>query len=105
MREIVKIVPSELRQKVESGWKLDQLAQHYGLSKASMRNALKQLGLKIRALRTPAFTFVEEELHDAPAQHITPEEVAHTEENHEENTTSPDIPSVENATSSETESW
>lgn len=105
MREIVKIVPSELRQKVESGWKLDQLAQHYGLSKASMRNALKQLGLKIRALRIPAFTFVEEEVHDAPAQHITPEEVAEPQANHEENTTSHDIPSIENATSSETESW
>ena len=84
MREIVKIVPSELRQKVESGWKLDQLAQHYGLSKASMRNALKQLGLKIRALRAPAFTFVEEEVHDAPAQHITPDEVARPQVNLEE---------------------
>ena len=105
MREIVKIVPSELRQKVESGWKLDQLAQHYGLSKASMRNALKQLGLKIRALRTPAFTFVEEEVHDAPAQHITPDEGVEPQVNHVENTTSQDIPSIENATSSETESW
>lgn len=84
MREIVKIVPSELRQKVESGWKLDQLAEHYGLAKAQMKNALKQLGLKIRPLRSPAFTFVEEEVHDAPAQHITPEEVAESQTNHEE---------------------
>lgn len=84
MREIVKIVPSELRQKVESGWKLDQLAQHYGLAKAQMKNALKQLGLKIRPLRTPAFTFVEEEVHDAPAKHITPDEVAEPQTNHEE---------------------
>lgn len=105
MREIVKIVPSELRQKVESGWKLDQLAEHYGLAKAQMKNALKQLGLKIRPLRRPAFTFVEEEVHDAPAQHITPEEVAHTEENHVENTGSFELPSIENVTSSETESW
>lgn len=105
MREIVKIVPSELKQKVESGWKLDQLAQHYGLSKGSMRNALKQLGLKIRSTRTPAFTFVEEEVHDAPAQHITPEEVAEPQVNHEENADFPEVPSVENDTSSETESW
>ena len=105
MREIVKIVPSELRQKVESGWKLDQLAQHYGLAKAQMKNALKQLGLKIRPIRSPAFTFVEEEVHDAPAQHITPEEVAEPQANHEENSTSHDIPSIENAISSETESW
>ena len=105
MREIVKIVPSELRQKVESGWKLDQLAEHYGLAKAQMKNALKQLGLKIRPLRSPAFTFVEEEVHDSPAQHITPEEVAEPQVNHEENTTSSNIPSIENVTSSETESW
>ena len=105
MREIVKIVPSELRQKVESGWKLDQLAEHYGLAKAQMKNALKQLGLKIRPLRSPAFTFVEEEVHDAPAQHITPEEVEEPQVNHEENITSHDIPSIENVTSSETESW
>ena len=84
MREIVKIVPSELRQKVDSGWKLDQLAQHYGLPKTQMKNALRQLGLKIKALRGPAFTFVEEELHDAPAQHITPEEVARPQVNLEE---------------------
>ena len=81
MREIVKIVPNELRQKVESGWKLDQLAQHYGLAKAQMKNALKQLGLKIRPLRSPAFTFVEEEVDDAPSQHITPEEVARPQVN------------------------
>ena len=105
MREIVKIVPSELRQKVESGWKLDQLAEHYGLAKAQMKNALKQLGLKIRPLRSPAFTFVEEEVHDAPAQHITPEEVAEPQVNHEENAGSFELPSIENATSSETESW
>ena len=105
MREIVKIVPSELRQKVESGWKLDQLAEHYGLAKAQMKNALKQLGLKIRPLRSPAFTFVEEEVHDSPAQHITPEEVVEPQVNHEENTTSSNIPSIENVTSSETESW
>lgn len=105
MREIVKIVPSELRQKVESGWKLDQLAEHYGLAKAQMKNALKQLGLKIRPLRSPAFTFVEEEVHDAPAQHITPEEVAEPQVNHEENTAFSEVPSIENATSSETESW
>lgn len=103
MREIVKIVPSELRQKVESGWKLDQLAEHYGLAKAQMKNALKQLGLKIRPLRSPAFTFVEEEVHDAPAQHIIPEEVE--EPDSEENVTSSDLPSVENNTSYETESW
>lgn len=105
MREIVKIVPSELKQKVELGWKLDQLAQHYGLSKGSMRNALKQLGLKIRSTRTPAFTFVEEEVHAIPAKHITPEDIVELLSNHEENKTSHDIPSIENATSSETESW
>ena len=105
MREIVKIVPSELKQKVESGWKLDQLAEHYGLAKAQMKNALKQLGLKIRPLRSPAFTFVEEEVHDAPAQHITPEEVAEPQVNHEENANFPEVPSIENVTSSETESW
>ena len=103
MREIVKIVPSELRQKVESGWKLDQLAEHYGLAKAQMKNALKQLGLKIRPLRSPAFTFVEEEVHDAPAQHITPEEVGKPDS--EENVTSSEVPSIENVTSYETESW
>lgn len=84
MREIVKIIPSELRQKVESGWKLDQLAQHYGLAKAQMKNALKQLGLKIRPLRSPAFTFVEEEVDNAPSQHIIPEEVARPQVNLEE---------------------
>jgi len=99
MREIVKIVPSELRQKVESGWKLDQLAQHYGLAKAQMKNALKQLGLKIRPLRSPAFTFVEEEVHDAPAQHITPEEVA--EPHFEESTGSFELPSTGNFSNSE----
>ena len=105
MREIVKIVPSELRQKVESGWKLDQLSEHYGLAKAQMKNALKQLGLKIRPLRSPAFTFVEEEVHDATAQHIIPEEVAEPQVNHEENTDFHEVPSIENVTSSETESW
>lgn len=103
MREIVKIVPSELKQKVESGWKLDQLAEHYGLAKSSMRNALKQLGLKIRPLRTPAFTFVEEEVHDAPAQHITPEEVAEPQVNLEENTNSSVLYSAESISNSNEE--
>lgn len=58
--EQVKIKPSVLREQVETGMKLDELASHYGLPKAQMKKALGQLGLKIRRFHGPKFVFEEE---------------------------------------------
>ena len=59
---MVTITPSVLREQVEQGMKLDALAEHYGLPKTQMKNALKQLGLKIRRLHKPKFVFAEEDI-------------------------------------------
>lgn len=57
---MVTITPSVLRKQVEQGMKLDALAEHYGLPKTQMKNALKQLGLKIRRIQEPKFVFADE---------------------------------------------
>jgi hypothetical protein len=57
---MVTITPSVLKKQVEEGMKLDALAKHYGLPKTQMKNALKQLGLKIRRLQEPKFVFADE---------------------------------------------
>lgn len=57
---MVTITPNVLREQVEQGMKLDALAKHYGLPKTQMKNALKQLGLKIRRIQEPKFVFADE---------------------------------------------
>lgn len=60
----VEIKPSVLRQQVEDGMKLVELAEHYELPVAQMKRALKELGLTIRKFHKPKFVFVEEEEED-----------------------------------------
>lgn len=60
MSEQVVIVPSVLKEQVESGWKKKALADHYGLPMTQMTQALKQQGLTIRKFHQPKFVFAEE---------------------------------------------
>lgn len=57
----VQISFSDLKQKVDSGWKKDQLAQHFGLPMAQMTKVLQQAGLQIRKFHRPKFELVMDE--------------------------------------------
>jgi len=56
----VQIVLSDLKQKVEEGWKKNQLAEHYGIPVTQMTRALQQAGLTIRKLHHPKFHLVDD---------------------------------------------
>lgn len=56
----VRITKSDLTQKVEEGWKKDQLAQHYGLPMSQMTKVLQQAGLQIRKFHRPKFELVDD---------------------------------------------
>lgn len=58
---IVTIVPSVLKNQVEEGMKLKELASFYGLPETQMKKALQAQGLKIRKFHAPKFVFLEEE--------------------------------------------
>jgi hypothetical protein len=61
----VEITLSDLRAKVEAGWKKPQLAEHYGLPQAQVGKLLKQAGLTIRKFHQPKFALVD----DTNAEH------------------------------------
>lgn len=58
--EQVKIKPSVLKEQIDNGMKLKELAEHYGLPVAQMKNVLKTLGLEIRKFRKPLWVIEEE---------------------------------------------
>ena len=51
---------SELKQKVEDGWKKNQLAEYYGLPMVQMTKLLQKAGLKIRKFHAPAFELIDD---------------------------------------------
>ena len=59
-KQPVKIVLSELKEKVQNGAKRKALAEYYGISEVQMAKALKSAGLKIRNFHAPAFEIVED---------------------------------------------
>ena len=59
-KQPVKIVLSELREKVQNGAKRKALAEYYGISEVQMAKALKSAGLKIRNFHAPAFEIVDD---------------------------------------------
>ena len=63
-KQPVKIVLSELREKVQNGAKRKALAEYYGISEVQMAKALKSAGLKIRNFHAPAFEIVSDETED-----------------------------------------
>lgn len=79
----VVIVPDVLKEQVEEGMKLAELAEHYGLPKSQMQKALKMQGLKIRKFHNPKFVFAHSEVQD--------EVVLEQEENNIENVEDLDI--------------
>lgn len=58
--EQVKIKPSVLKEQIDNGMKMKELAEHYGLPVAQMKNVLKTLGLEIRKFRKPLWVIEEE---------------------------------------------
>mgnify|MGYP000945259061 CR=1 FL=1 len=58
--EQVKIKPSVLKEQIDNGMKMKELAEHYGLPVAQMKNVLKTLGLEIRKFKKPLWVIEEE---------------------------------------------
>lgn len=58
--EQVKIKPSVLKEQIDNGMKMKELAEHYGLPVTQMKNVLKTLGLEIRKFRRPLWVIEEE---------------------------------------------
>lgn len=58
--EQVKIKPSVLKEQIDNGMKMKELAEHYGLPVTQMKNVLKTLGLEIRKFRKPLWVIEEE---------------------------------------------
>ena len=56
----IQVSLTELKTKVEEGWKRDALAEHYGLPKQQMSALLRQAGLKIRKFHAPKFELVDD---------------------------------------------
>lgn len=55
-----QITISDLRSKVDEGWKKQALADHYGLPMAQMTKLLQIAGLKIRKFHAPLYTLVDD---------------------------------------------
>lgn len=79
--EQVKIKPSVLKEQIDNGMKMKELAEHYGLPVAQMKNVLKTLGLEIRKFRKPLWVIEEEEPEVTNIEEIenTPEPQAEVE--------------------------
>ena len=60
-QEVVKIIPSVIRQQIDEGMKMDDLANHYKLPKSQIKKILQTLGLQIRKFHKPKFEIVQEE--------------------------------------------
>ena len=58
----VKITKSDFTEKVNQGWKREQLQEHYGIKSSDVTAILKQLGLKIRKFHKPRFELVDDEV-------------------------------------------
>lgn len=80
--EPVKIVLSVLKNQIEEGWKLDRLKDHYGLPATQMQRVLKEAGLRIRQFRKPLFQLVDDTVQEETM----------------ENTSTPNVPVVEEET-------
>lgn len=71
----VKISPKDFKEKVNQGWKREELMQHYGIKSSDVTSILKQLGLTIRKFHKPRFELVDEE--EGEIQHtVTATDVA-----------------------------
>lgn len=57
---IKEIKLSELKQKVQEGVKLKELAEYYGIAVMQMRRCLREAGLQIRKLHYPKFKLVDD---------------------------------------------
>lgn len=57
---VKEIKLSELKQKVQEGVKLKELAQYYGIPVMQMRKCLREAGLQIRKLHYPIFKLVDD---------------------------------------------
>ena len=55
-----EITISDLRSKVNEGWKKQALADHYGLPMAQMTKLLQTAGLKIRKFHAPLYVLVDD---------------------------------------------
>lgn len=81
--EPVKIIPSVIKNQIDSGWKMSQLKEHYGLPETQMKLVLKQLNLTIRKFHMPKFVILEEnveEVQQVPETEYIVEDVAEVAE-------------------------
>lgn len=84
----VRITIEDLTQKVNDGWKKDQLAEHYDLPKAQVTKLLREAGLQIRKFHKPKYELVREsEQEEVVDINVQAEEVASVQENVEETST------------------
>lgn len=79
MAEQIKITLSDLKDKVEKGWKKRALAEYYGIPVSRMGAILKDAGLKIRSFRGPQVTLID----DLNEGQYAPQEKVESEENEE----------------------
>jgi hypothetical protein len=55
-----QITISDLKAKVDEGWKKQALADHYGLPMTQMTKLLQEAGLKIRKFHAPLYVLVDD---------------------------------------------
>lgn len=70
----VKITKSDFTEKVNQGWKREQLQEHYGIKSSDVTAILKQLGLRIRKFHKPRFELVDDEVETTSDAEVTKEE-------------------------------
>lgn len=81
----VQISYTDLKQKINAGWKKEQLSIHYGLPQAQITRVLQQTGLQIRKFHRPKFELIMDD-----AIEIAPE-VSNTEVSNEVEDIVPDM--------------
>lgn len=67
---MVDIKVSTLKEQVESGMKLKELAEFYELPVSQMKKALKQANLRIRSFRRPQFNLITDTVANAQIEDI-----------------------------------
>lgn len=73
-----EITISDLKSKVDEGWKKQALAEHYGLPVAQMTRLLQEAGLKIRKFHAPLYVLVNDTVTTTVAE-TTEETVVETQ--------------------------
>lgn len=71
----VQISITDLRGKIDAGWKKKQLAKYYGLPVTQMTKLLQQAGLRIKKLHYPKFELIDDTPNGTIVHQITQEDM------------------------------